>query len=72
MGGRGHVVLEGGVLRVVIEVHIDGRMAPGTLVVEIVDSHVKSTLGFLEPACKKCIGGVFVVHFLRGAGRGRR
>jgi hypothetical protein len=27
-------------------------------------------LGFLEP-CEKCIGGVYVVHFLR-AGRGRR
>ncbi len=71
MGGRGRILLKGGVVRVVIKVHVVGRIAPGVLIVEIVDNLVKCTLGFLEP-CKKYISGVFVVHFLRGAGGGRR
>ncbi len=45
-GGRGCVVLKGGVIRVVIEDRDDSRINPGILVVEIVDSLVNNALGF--------------------------
>ena len=53
---------EGGVVRVVVEVRKDGRIAPGVLFVEIVDSLVESTLGFLENlrgVCRWSLGRPF-------------
>ncbi len=59
---------KGGVIRVVVEVCEDGRIAPGVLFVEIVDSLVESTLGFLE-TCEESVHGVFVIHFFEGGRR---